>query len=118
MSRVLTVDRVQAVLRKGATARMAVAMEPGFQPGDAVTTRNFQPTAHTRLPRYLRGRPGVIDRDHGVFVFADSNAAGSGPCPQHLYSVRFAAADIWGEDGHPADFIYADLWDAHLESRG
>jgi len=35
-------------------------------------------TSHTRLPRYARGKFGIIERDHGVFVFPDSNAQGLG----------------------------------------
>ena len=36
--------------------------------------RNINPVGHTRLPRYARGREGVIARRHGIFVFPDTNA--------------------------------------------
>ena len=72
-----------------------------FKPGDRVIARNIHPVGHTRLPRYARGRRGVIDRDHGVFIFADTNAASRDKKPQHLYSVRFAARELWGPDAAP-----------------
>jgi nitrile hydratase subunit beta len=75
----------------------------------------FKPTGHTRLPRYARGREGVIDRDHGVFVFADASAMGLGKKPQHVYSVRFTARELWGAAASTRDSVYVDLWDDHLE---
>ncbi len=49
------------------------------------------------------------------FVFADTNAHFLGEKPQHLYSVRFAARELWGEQASPRDSVYIDLWDDHLE---
>ena len=73
------------------------------------------PTGHTRLPRYARGKSGVIFRDHGVYNFPDTNADGRGPKRQHVYSVRFAARELWGEQASPRDFVHLDLWDDYLE---
>jgi nitrile hydratase len=67
------------------------------------------------LPRYARGKIGTVERDHGVFLFADSNAHFQGEKPQHLYSVRFAARELWGEQAAPRDAVYVNLWDDHLE---
>jgi len=86
-----------------------------FKPGDRVRTRKLNPVGHTRLPRYARGREGVIARAHGIFVFPDSNAHFEGEQPQHLYSVRFAARELWGEQAPPRDSVYLDLWDSYLE---
>jgi nitrile hydratase len=84
--------------------------------GQRVRARTINPIGHTRLPRYVRGRTGVIDRDHGVFVFPDTNAHFLGEKPQHVYSVRFAARDVWGDQASPNDSLYIDLWDDYLES--
>lgn len=96
-------------------ARMDVDLPPRFKPGDRVRTRNMHPIGHTRLPRYARGRIGVIDRDHGVFVFPDAHAAGLGKVPQHCYSVRFSAQELWGPAASPREFVYVDLFDDYLE---
>ena len=86
-----------------------------FAPGDRVVTRSFHPTGHTRLPRYARGKPGVIDRLHGTHVFPDANAHGRGEQPQPLYSVRFEAATLWGESAEPNQRVFLDLWESYLE---
>jgi hypothetical protein len=86
-----------------------------FTVGQRVRARNLHPTGHTRLPRYARGKLGTIQLDHGVYVFADTNADSLGEKPQHLYSVRFAAHELWGEQASERDAAYLDLWDDYLE---
>ncbi len=56
----------------------------------------------------------MIDRDHGVFVFPDT-AAHFGEKPQHVYSVRFTARELWGDQAKPGDSVYLDMWDDYLE---
>jgi nitrile hydratase beta subunit len=87
-----------------------------FHAGERVRARNLNPIGHTREPRYVRGKLGTIMRDHGVFVFNDSLVQGLGPKPQHLYSVRFMARDLWGEGAGARDSVQVNLWDDHLES--
>lgn len=86
-----------------------------FHAGQHVRARNIHPLTHTRLPRYVRGKSGTIERDHGVFVFADTSAYAQGENPQHLYSVRFAARELWGDQAAPQDSVYLDLYDDYLE---
>jgi nitrile hydratase len=86
-----------------------------FKVGDRVRARKINPTGHTRLPRYARGREGVIERHHGIFVFPDTNALFQGEQPQHLYSVRFRAQELWGDSASPRDSVYLDLWDSYLD---
>ena len=109
-----TADMVAPAIAAGNSARRDVDVEPRFAEGDAVEVRPSAPHAHTRAPRYVRGRPGAIDRDHGVFVFPDTHAATGDAKPQHLYSVRFEATDLWGADAQ-GGAVYVDLWDDHLE---
>ncbi len=113
-----TGDKVASAMRRtsGSTRRDEAETAARFAPGDAVRARNINPKGHTRLPRYVRGRHGVIDRVHGVFVTPDTNAHFEGEHPQTVYSVRFTAAELWGDDApHPADKIYVDMWDSYLE---
>jgi nitrile hydratase beta subunit len=88
---------------------------PRFAVGDTVRTRNIHPTGHTRLPRYARGKRGVIHRQHGTHVFPDSNAHGGGEQPEALYSVRFDARELWGPAAEPNQHVYIDLWEPYLE---
>jgi nitrile hydratase subunit beta len=107
------VERLVVHRRRG--ARLDDPVAPRFKAGEAVMARNIHPVGHTRLPRYVRGRKGVIDRDHGVFIFPDTHAAGEGTQPQHVYSVRFEARELWGRDASPSDRVYVDLWDDYLD---
>jgi len=60
----------------------------------------------------------VVDRVHGAFVFPDSNAAFQGENPQYLYSVRFCARELWGEQAAAGDSVYLDLWESYFEHGG
>ena len=111
----VTADRVPALVTRRDSARRDVPARPRFKVGQRVRARNFHPTGHTRLPRYARGKTGVIIRDHGVFLFPDTNAEFAGEKPQHVYSVRFAARELWCEQASPRDSVHLDMWDDYLE---
>jgi nitrile hydratase subunit beta len=112
----LRAEAVSRVVGHRRGARLDDAVPPQFQVGEAVRAKNLHPRGHTRLPRYVRGRHGVIAIDHGVFIFPDTHAAGAGTKPQHVYSVRFTARELWGPDASARDSVYVDLWDDYLES--
>lgn len=88
-----------------------------FSKRDRVRCRNLHPTGHTRQPRYVRGRVGTIVEDFGVYALQDTDAAGDQPCdrPQHVYSVRFEARELWGARAAAGDAVYVDLWEEYLE---
>jgi nitrile hydratase len=112
----LSAAGVPAFWAKGAPKTRDVAATPSFRVGQRVRTRNINPPTHTRLPRYARDKTGVVERDHGVFVFPDTNALFLGEKPQHVYSVRFIARELWGDRASPSDSVYFDLWDDYLEA--
>ena len=107
-------DAVPAMVDRRGSARRNVPVAPRFKPEQRVRARNIHPSGHTRLPRYVRGKSGVVVLDRGVFLFPDTNAQLLGEKPQHLYSVRFAARDVWGEQASPRDSIHVDMWDDYL----
>ena len=98
-----------------ASAKRDVPAVARFKSGDIVCARNVHPAHHTRLPRYVRGKCGEVLIDRGVFVFPDSHAHQQGEQPQHLYSVRFTARELWGAAASPRDTVHLDLWDDYLE---
>lgn len=108
-------DMLAFVRRGGSTQRQEGRVTPRFNPGDRVVARTMNPPGHTRIPRYVRGRQGVVDRFHGVFVYPDANAHGGGEQPQPLYSVRFDARELWGATAPARDSLYLDLWEDYLE---
>ena len=99
----------------GPTLR-ATSATPRFIAEQAVRARDINPVGHTRLPRYVRGRRGTIECDHGAHVLPDSNANFEGENPQYLYTVRFEARELWGEAANPADAVYLDLWESYLDA--
>ena len=113
--KVLRADEVHATIAGGFPSTSTAPATAKFHPGERVRARNVNPIGHTRLPRYARGKQGTIARDHGVFVFNDSLVQGLGEKPQHLYSVSFAARELWGPDAPADDSVHLDLWDDHLE---
>src|SRR5262245_9729591 len=111
----LTEDNVPQLVERGVPATRSTPATPKFRVGQRVRAHNLNPAGHTRLPRYARGKLGTVERDHGVFVFPDTNAHFLGENPQHVYSVRFDARELWGEEAEPRDAVYVNLWDDHLE---
>ena len=112
---VLTAAEVPPMIVAGYPASRKVPAVAHFRAGQRVRARNINPVSHTRLPRYARGKIGAIERDHGVFEFPDTRAQGLPDKPQHVYSVRFAARELWGEQASPQDSVYIDMWDDYLE---
>jgi nitrile hydratase len=111
----LTRDMVPGLVATGGSCRVAAEVPAKFRAGDRILVRNINPIRHTRLPRYVRGKQGVVEQDHGVFVYPDSSAHGEGQKPQHVYSVKFAARELWGAEAPAKDCLYLDLWDDYLE---
>jgi nitrile hydratase len=114
LARVLQAADVPAVLRRGSPTERPAAAPARFAVGDEVTTSTARPDHHTRLPGYARGRRGVIERVHGVHVFADTHAQGLGEQPQWLYGVRFDGGELWGDAGS-AGAVSIDIWESLLE---
>jgi nitrile hydratase len=108
----LTAGKVSAMLGAGNPSAREVGAA-GFKVGDRVRARTINPAGHTRLPRYVRGRVGTIERDHGGHVLPDTNAHFRGECPERLYGVRFTGEELWGEHGR--DSVHLDLWESYLE---
>jgi nitrile hydratase subunit beta len=111
----LIASAVAEMVATGDPKSRGVPVAARFTVGQRVRAHNFHTTGHTRLPRYTRGKLGTIHLDHGVYVFADTNADSLGEKPQHAYSVRFAARELWGEQASVRDAVYLDLWDDYIE---
>ncbi len=95
--------------------RLQQGAPPRFRSGDRVLTKNRHVHGHTRLPRYVRGKRGIVDRVHGIYALPDAAAHGRGPHPEAVYSVRFAARDLWGDAAAGTDSLYIDLWETYLD---
>jgi nitrile hydratase subunit beta len=113
--RILTSGDVAQVLYRGGPTERATNTRAAFKPGDRVRARNIHPATHTRLPRYVRGHVGTVERVIGCHVFPDSNALGAGENPQWLYTVRFEGCELWGEAADPTLTVSVDAWEPYLQ---
>jgi nitrile hydratase len=115
-AKTLTPDGVAKMLHRGGPTERDNAARPAlFAPGDRVRAKTIHPTTHTRLPRYVRGRIGTVERVLGFHVFPDSNATGAGENPQWLYTVTFDGREVWGEASDPNLAVSVDAWEPYLE---
>jgi nitrile hydratase len=104
----------QALPRLVGTSRPTLR-GPRFAVGDHIRVRDSQRAGHTRRPRYVTGKPGVVVAHLGSTAFPDAHAVGRHAWPQHLYTVSFDASDLWGDAAEPATEVRVDLYEAYLE---
>lgn len=114
LKRKLAAADVPDTLTRGSFSRPAQA-PPRFKPGDRVRTKNIHPPTHTRLPRYARGKRGVVEVLRGCHVFPDTVAIGQGENPQWLYTVLFDGRELWGEDADPTLKVSIEAFEPYLE---
>jgi nitrile hydratase len=109
-----TMKELARVMTRGSFAR-PTNTAARFKIGDRVRMKNIHPPTHTRLPRYVRGHVGVVERIHGTHVFPDTASLGAGDDPQWLYTVVFGSRELWGEDADPTITISVDAFEPYLE---
>ena len=114
LKRKLTASVVREGMTRGSFFRQAQA-PARFKPGDRVRTRNIHPLTHTRLPRYARGRVGVIERAHGCHAFPDAVATDKGDNPQWLYTVVFDGRELWGPEADAGVKVSIDAFEPYLD---
>ena len=108
-------DQVWKTQKTAGVFTREVETSPLFAIGQRVRARNINPTGHTRLPRYIRGKVGIVQLHHGGHVLPDTNAHLRGEAPQHLYTVAFTMRELWGPAVSARDETCADLWESYLE---
>jgi len=119
-ARALRAEAVAGVLARGGPTERDGGPAPRFVPGDAVRTlrpaaNRRVPGGHTRLPAYAAGARGRILSYHGAHVFPDTHAHDLGEAPEPLYTVVFAATELWADAEDPRDEVTLDLWQSYLE---
>jgi nitrile hydratase subunit beta len=87
---------------------------PRFGVGEHVRVRDWHPPGHTRCPRYVRGKEGVVVRVDGTHSVPDIEAHSTARRHEPTYSVGFDASELWG-DGQRGVVVNVDLWDSYLE---
>lgn len=75
--------------RSAAASRFAI--------GSAAVVRSFCLLGHTRCPRDVRGKRGVVVRVDGLSLLPDVGAHASERCNPYAYNVRFNGRALWGD---------------------
>ena len=115
VARKLHPNGVAAMLHRGGPTERKATTAALFTAGDRVRAKIIHPPTHTRLPHYVRGHVGIVERVLGFHVFPDSNATGAGENPQWLYTVTFDGPELWGEASDPELKVSVDAWEPYLE---
>jgi nitrile hydratase len=115
VAKTLTPEGVAGMLHRGRPTEREATAPALFAVGDRVRAKMIHPPTHTRLPRYVRGHVGIVERVLGCHVFPDSNATGAGENPQWLYTVTFEGFELWGEASAPGLKVSVDAWQPYLE---
>jgi nitrile hydratase len=110
------VDEIFSICTASISITREAEVAPKYNVGARIRARNVNPKTHTRLPRYVRGHVGTITSVPGCFPYADSRAIGKGDHPQHVYTIRFEGAELWGLEARSKDAVYLDLYETYIEA--
>ena len=112
--RKLAAPGFRQLLAKGTSFSRTPPAPARFSVGDRVRAKEMNPVGHTRLPRYARGKQGVVERVHGAHILPDTSSP-AGSEVAWLYTVAFPARELWGEDADPALRVSIDAFEPYLE---
>ncbi|QLQ09923.1 MAG: nitrile hydratase subunit beta [Nocardioidaceae bacterium] len=108
-------DFANAIVPAGVPAQRPTDNPVRFSVGDVVTLSTMAPLGHTRLARYVRGKTGTVIAYRGSFIYPDAAGNLRGEDPQHVYTVEFDGAELWGEYAEPNTTVTFDVWDPYIE---
>jgi nitrile hydratase len=111
-------EKMVGILWAGTPHDLDTDQKARFVPGDAVRVRNINVASHNRLPGYLNRATGVVHWHHGAHHDPAASAHQRVEVPNHLYTVRFDKADLWGPEvagEQGAFYLYSDLFESYLE---
>jgi nitrile hydratase len=101
--------------RGGGGSLRQIEDTPKFEAGQTVRASSVRKSGHTRLPAYVRGHAGVVIAQRPAAVLPDSTAHFTGEDPQHVYTVEFTSAELWGETAEKST-VRIDLFESYLEA--
>ena len=105
------------MLHRGGPTERDTSTGAAFKAGDRVRAKNIHPLTHTRLPRYVRGHVGVVERVHRLpRVSGFGNAIGARrKSAVALHGAFRRAANCGAPDGDPTLKVSIDAFEPYLE---
>lgn len=109
-------DATKRIVETGAPTLLPEKKPARFSVNDTVVVKKESAKGHTRSPSYVHGVAGTVVKLHGAHIYADEHAKSGTKIPEHLYSIRFEAQQLWGESAEPNSSVYVDLFEPYLHS--
>jgi nitrile hydratase beta subunit len=108
-------ERVRSYLMRGDSPRRKRNAPALFKPGDRVLIADPPTLEHTRLPGYLRNKPGVVETvyDDDYTYLNSTGPDGIGPA-MPVYCIGFDPQDLWPDNTEPGFRLYADLYQVYV----
>ncbi|KQS67608.1 nitrile hydratase [Methylobacterium sp. Leaf361] len=99
----------------------ALGETPSFKVGERVRIAKRSPVGHYRVPLYLRGREGVIEKiiePAGIDNEEEAYGRNAGS-RLHYYRVAFAMAQLWPSYAASSrDSLHIEVFETWLERMG
>lgn len=91
---------------------MAHETPPQFASGDRVLVEDLGLACHYRVPTFIRGLVGTVDRYCGRFPNPEAIAYGDRKAPSiELYRLKFRQSDVWPDyDGEAGDILFIEAY--------
>lgn len=97
---------------------LALGEAARFAAGDHIRISERYPVGHYRVPLYLRGRSGMVERviePLGVDNEEEAFGRNAGQ-KRHYYRVAFPMRELWPDyDGSPRDGLHIEVFETWLE---
>jgi nitrile hydratase len=96
----------------------ALGEEPVFKPGDKVRISVRYPVGHYRVPRYVRGKPAVVEEviEPAAINNEEEGFGRNAGTRLHYYRVGVRLSDLWpGYSGSPDDGLRIEVYESWLE---
>lgn len=87
-----------------------------FVVGDTVRIDDRAESRHHRVPAYVKGRVGEVERVCGEYEAPERIAYGRTGDPRRLYRIRFRQRDLWPDyEGLGVDSLEIEIFEHWLE---
>jgi nitrile hydratase len=96
----------------------ATGEKPIFKPGDAIRIRERKPVGHYRVPIYLRGKKGVVERviEPPAVDNEEEGFGRNAGLRRHYYRIALPMTEIWPDYvGSPNDGLHIEVFETWIE---
>lgn len=91
---------------------------PAFSEGQLVRVLERAPIGHYRVPIYLRGHVGTVERviEPAMIDNEEEGYGRNAGNRLHYYRVSFAMTEVWDDyEGSPRDELHIEIFETWLE---